>query len=203
MTKRVWRMSNIAAEAKPLSRDQIRDFSERTRIALGVNTDVYVDVEGLIDLVLPRMIPDFHYDVREAREMGEKHGEADPAQMRISLRKDVYEGMVQGKGRDRFTVLHEIGHLLLHQPDRIILNRMAGQEKLKAFRDPEWQADCFAGEFLAYYGFIGQFESPAQMSDAMGISLKAARYQWKKYHLVDGSSATNINVKEAVLMKNV
>ncbi len=174
-------MSIIAAEAKPLSKKQIRHFVGGVRGALGISNHVCVDVEQLIDIVLPRAIPQFHYDVREPSYMADKHGEADPADMRISLREDVYDGMVAGNGRDRFTVLHEIGHLFLHQSDRIVLNRQTSHEKLKAYKDPEWQADFFAGEFLAFHGFVNRFSGPREMALAMGLSERAAQVRWSIY----------------------
>jgi Zn-dependent peptidase ImmA (M78 family) len=38
-----------------------------------------------------------------------------PQDSLIILREDVYEGAHAGNGRDRMTVAHEIGHLLMHK----------------------------------------------------------------------------------------
>lgn len=174
-------MSLIAAEAKPLSRKQIRDYSTRLRGWLGLDREPYVDVERLVDIVLPSVIPAFHYDVRTKGEMGDKHGEADPSDMRISLREDVYQGMVNGVGRDRFTTMHEVAHLLLHQPDRIILNRTTQTKALQAFRDPEWQANCLAGEFLGSHLFLSRYSNCYELADAVGLSYQAAEVQWSAF----------------------
>ena len=34
----------------------------------------------------------------------------------IKIREDVYERAIKGYGRDRFTLAHELGHFLMHQP---------------------------------------------------------------------------------------
>lgn len=49
--------------------------------------------------------------------MGAKHGETIPSENRIRIREDVYERACNGYGRDRLTMAHELGHLLLHRDD--------------------------------------------------------------------------------------
>ncbi len=172
-------MSMIALEALPLSRQQIRDFSTQIRKAVQMDDHPFMDVQSLIDFILPKIMPGFYYDVRSIQEMGEKHGEAAPSEGRISIRADVFDGMVAGVGRDRFTVAHEISHLLLHTPDRIVLNRRGGTPP--PFRDPEWQANCLAGELLAHHKFINQYSTVHEMARKAGISLPAAKVQWNAY----------------------
>ncbi|MAO54953.1 MAG: hypothetical protein CMM61_04555, partial [Rhodospirillaceae bacterium] len=72
-------------------------------------------------------------------------------------------------------VSHELGHLLLHQKDRLVLRRGTGAPK--AYKDPEWQAKCFAGEFLIAHTLVNQFSSLDEVASAFGVSVPAARVQ--------------------------
>ena len=69
------------------------------------------------------------------------------------LRPDVYDGLLDGDNRARFTTCHELGHLLLHSnvdSDFTASSqvRFFRKEELPPYRDPEWQADNFAGALL-------------------------------------------------------
>lgn len=172
-------MSNIGFEAKPISRVDIRHFATQVREVLGFKSIPYLDVEGVLDFVLPSVLPGFAYEVRPRSEMGTNHGLADPENRFISLREDVFVGMCDGQGRDRLTVMHEVGHLLLHTKDRIVLRRGTG--KPVSYCDPEWQASCFAGELLVAHTLISECGSPADAVDVFGVSNDAAVYQWRQY----------------------
>lgn len=102
-----------------------------------------------LENILPILIPDFQLEIVPREEMGNKHGETYPSKNLIRIREDVYMNAVEGNGRDRLTIAHEIGHLLLHDDDSIALCRLEPNEKLKPYEDPEWQADAFGGELLA------------------------------------------------------
>lgn len=63
----------------------------------------------------------------------------------ITFSNDTYEKACNDDPRARFTVIHELGHILLAHTRT--LNRDNGQ-KIKAYEDSEWQANQFAAEFL-------------------------------------------------------
>ena len=172
-------MSGIGYQAKPLSRANIRDFAMRVRGALGLADRPYVNVELLIDFLMPKCFPGFSYDVWATAEMGNNHGLARPDERFIILREDVYERACAGKGRDRLTVVHEVAHLLLHTKDRILLRRGTGEPK--RFCDPEWQANCFAGEFLVAHTMARQCGNPLEIERMFGVSPDAADFQWKRF----------------------
>jgi hypothetical protein len=74
---------------------------------------------------------------------------------RVYISPDIYEKMLNGDGRSRFTVLHEIFHVWRH---REYIRRMIKgnrhqalyrrKSEVRAYRDPEWQANQFAGRVL-------------------------------------------------------
>ena len=150
----------------------------QVREAMGFKNEPYIDVEAVLDFILPQALEEFSYDVSPSRKMGENHGLALPDQRSIILREDVFERACDGKGRDRFTVMHELGHVLLHGKDRIVHRRGTGQPK--TYCNPEWQADCFAGELLVAHTLIDGSMTPIQVAAKFGVSNDAASYQLRK-----------------------
>jgi len=106
--------------------------------------------------------------------MGAKHGETIPSENRIRIREDVYERACNGYGRDRLTMAHELGHLLLHRVETITLAREDGD--IPPYKDPEWQANAFAGELLGLYEYIKDM-SIIDIASHYGITEKAASIQ--------------------------
>lgn len=76
----------------------------------------------------------------------------------IRLRSDVWNGAKDGNPRFRFTVAHEVGHVVLHRSDLAKSRGCAFRDVLTAteklppevpiFCSPEWQANAWAGAFL-------------------------------------------------------
>lgn len=66
----------------------------------------------------------------------------------------VYDALGRDDGRARFTLAHELGHVVLHATQLQAMNRQIGELvlhrrfSLPAYRDPEWQADQFAAALL-------------------------------------------------------
>lgn len=109
--------------------------------------------------------------------MGTKHGETIPSENRIRIREDVYERACNGYGRDRLTMAHELGHLLLHRAETITFAREDGD--IPPYKDPEWQANTFAGELLAPYEYIKDM-SVIDIARYYGITEKAASIQRRR-----------------------
>jgi hypothetical protein len=137
----------------PLSRRKIELVAEHflSKVQPGcLGAPIPFDVERCLDVVLPRWgyQPDL-VDLGPGIE-----GLTDPINKLVRIPPHVHEKMVAGNGRARFTVSHEIGHVILHaqQVREIMVN--CGQDGLKrrsdinACRDPEWQANAFAAALL-------------------------------------------------------
>ena len=108
-------------------------------------------------------------------DMKNNHGETLIGKNTIKIREDVYERAYAGYGRDRLTIAHEIGHLILHKPENISLTR-ADNVAIPAYLNPEWQANAFAGELLAPYDVI-QGKSLMEISNTFGVTVDAAKIQ--------------------------
>ena len=168
-------MTNYAAA--PISRNAIRSLANQIRLITGFDTQPYFPILEFFELMIPKAIKDFNYEIVAKKEMPEKHGETFPSQKLIRLREDIYLGANRGNGRDRFTIAHEIGHLLLHQNNNVSLYRLEPHTRLKPYEDPEWQANAFAGELLMPIDIIKDM-SIDQIRKQCVVSADAARYQF-------------------------
>ncbi len=167
-------MSNYKASA--ISRNDIRAYVHKIRKMIGMENNLYFPVVKFLENILPILISDFQYEYPAVTEMGNLHGETYPSRNLIRIREDVYLGAVAGRGRDRLTIAHEIGHLLLHEDDAIALCRLDPGQKLKTYEDPEWQANAFGGELLAS-SYLIKGMSEAEVRLRCGVSSAAARCQ--------------------------
>lgn len=163
-------------KADAVSRQNIRDYVYMLKKKVGLENVLYFPILQFVENVLPVLVPDFQFEVVPKNEMGNKHGETYPSKNLIRIREDIYLRAAQGEGRDRLTIAHEIGHLFMHEDDAIALCRLAPNERLKPFEDPEWQADAFGGELLASSYLIEEM-SAYDVAKKCGVSMHAARVQ--------------------------
>ncbi len=165
-------MANYSYAAIALSRRNIEQFTEFIRTELGMRDHMFFPIIRLIELL--NHYEYLEFQILDRSEMGELHGEALVGDGIIRLREDVYDGAVHGNGRDRFTAAHELGHFFMHDPASISLARIHNNSKLPAYRNPEWQANEFAGALLMpAYGIVGL--SVEDIAVNCGVSRAAAR----------------------------
>ena len=174
-------MSEISSQARPLSIDNIRQFAQQTKDLLGFSGVARLPMARIIEFALPSILPTFVYDVKTLSAMGANHGIAMPDRDYIALREDVFEGASRGEGRDRFTVAHELGHLMLHQSENLVMPRRLPNARREPaiFCQPEWQADTFAAEFLMDSRLCDEIEDEIVMARTFGVSVSAARRRVK------------------------
>lgn len=129
----------------PKSRAEIRRLANTIRTLSGVRYDAPFPIMRFVELVLPKMFPGFAIEVLPMSEMGNKHGETLPDRRIMRIREDIYERACRG-GRDRLTVAHEVGHLLMHSGLTVAMARNVSD--YPAYESSEWQANAFAGELL-------------------------------------------------------
>lgn len=166
-------MSNSVV-ARPLSRKNIRDFAKKIRKDTGLDKCLFFPIIEFIELSLPIFDPCFELEIWSKENMGNCHGKTVPEEHRIILREDVYDNTINGRGRDRFTVAHELAHYLLHLSCNIGLARADGE--IKPYEDPEWQANAFAAELLMPANLIADM-SANLIQTKCGVSFSAASYQ--------------------------
>jgi IrrE N-terminal-like domain len=96
-----------------------------------------------------------------------------PERLLMQLRLSTYEGACRDDPRARFTVIHELGHILL-QHSRAF-NRSNAND-IRPFEDSEWQANQFAAEFLMPFDDIvnRRLTTPSELQLTYHVSAAAA-----------------------------
>lgn len=170
--------TNRGVEVKPLSREMIRALAAEVRDDWGTKAP-WFPIAEYVDLMLSRLYPRFVFHVATKEEMGKQHGLTIPDKGIVLIREDVYEGALNGIGRDRFTVAHEFGHLIMH--NGVTFGRQGPSTYHPIFTDAEWQADTFAGELLVSTEFCDGYINPGKISESCGVSLDAAGVMYDQF----------------------
>lgn len=172
-------MTDSFYRAAPMSAAQIEKGTWAIRSLLGM-TDPFLPVADLIEYGLAEIAPGYDYDVLDVAEMGARHGQVEPHRRVLTLRTDVYERILDNKGRDRFTGCHEVGHAVLHGGS---LNRLAPGVRPAIYCDPEWQANTFASAILMPEHMIRTIGSVSEVMNEFGVTRDAAEVRFRKLGL--------------------
>ena len=169
-------MSNYMVEAK--SRIDLRKLARILRKHLNLDDELYFPIVELLD-VFTEIFDDFNYEVVEDTVLSKKvHADTDIRTGHIRIKESVYNGACNGEGRDRMTIAHEIGHYFMLCFCGFKLERNFSDRKIPIFRDPEWQAKCFAGELMVPAHLVKGM-SKFEITRRCGVSFNAAHEQYK------------------------
>lgn len=181
-------MSGQSYEVPPLSRLDIRTAARKIRKVVcelegRPDDEPYFNIVRFLELTLPRHLDGFMLEVLSRtdmlREHGDVHAMAIPSESSIHVREDVWQGVEAGHGRDRLTLAHELGHLVLH--GKVGYARKLADHTVKPYRQSEWQADAFGGELLVAAHLVKQCASTAEVVHLFGVSEAAAQTQWRVF----------------------
>lgn len=178
-------MSGVVVEVPALSRPAIRVYVRQIHEMVRLEAPPFPIVR-FAEKGLRELIPGYEFEVAGREEMGDNHGLTYPDDLLIKIREDVYDGACRGMGRDRLTIAHEVGHLLLH--GRIGFARRVARDDIPAYRSSEWQANCFAGELLVPSWWVPG-RTAGEVAAVCKVSEEAAAYQIAK----SKKSATSSN----------
>lgn len=159
----------MKVHVKPLSRIQIRKIANELREISGFKNIKRFPIVHFIEWVIGDPNSPFNFEIVEFYEMPETYAVTDLQTGTIRIREDVYERAIAGYPRDLFTLFHELGHCILHQAEDVMFAR----GDVPAYRNPEWQADCFAAELMAPY-HLARGMSAKQIAKEFGMSMQAA-----------------------------
>lgn len=162
---------NVSAE--PLSRNKIRAITRELRTLLGLEKETFFPIVHFIEWVIANPDMGMEFEILTKDEMHDTYGTTNTGSNIMRVREDVYEGAIKGNPRDRFTLCHELGHYLLHQPENISYARGS----IPIYMTPEWQANTFAAELMAPYELVKSM-SIEEIMEKCGMSKQAATIQY-------------------------
>ena len=172
-------MTNYLVEAK--SRCDLQELANLLRQELGLEKCLYFPIVEILD-VLAEIDPKFNYEIVDDNELPENtHADTDILTGHIRIKESIYNAACEGKGRDRMTIAHELGHFFTLCLCGFKLERNFRKEGCPPYRDPEWQAKCFAGELLVPAHLVKDL-SPKQIAKQCGVSVDAAKIQYRHIH---------------------
>lgn len=164
--------------AKPTSIKEIRGVAKAFRQKCGLSQIQKFPACETFEYLLDKIFEKFEWEIIPDDQMSEE-GKTFAGAHKIEIRESVYIAACRGDGRARFTIMHEVGHFLLHSPDRIALCRLKPGEKLPPFEDPEWQANTFAAEILMDIDVVHGMDY-RQISKTCEVSFGAAKTRFHK-----------------------
>ncbi|WP_231462985.1 ImmA/IrrE family metallo-endopeptidase [Sphingomonas sp. URHD0057] len=164
-------MANNPIIVAPRSRKQIEEYALAVRRALGVSDGSAVDMLRLLELVLPRVLDEYSFEVVADRELGEAEATTSMTERSIKMGLTCYEAARQGQARYAFTLAHELGHLLMHTGSSA---QMARGNSVKPYVNAEWQADTFASAFLMPEGEVRRCSCVREILTRFRVSRRAA-----------------------------
>lgn len=170
-------------EVEPTSRCKLQRLTAYVREILHLENVVYFPIVEMLD-ILTIIDTEFSYEiVKDSILPSDIHADTDVQTRHIRIKESVYNGACEGNGRDRMTIAHEIGHYITLCVCGFKFHRRFSNEKLPAYRDPEWQAKCFAGELLMNLDHIKNMSVEEIMINC-GVSEAAAIYHYNLLHRV-------------------
>ena len=119
-----------------------------------------------------------HFEVVKDSDLGDDDARTYPDQGKILLRESVYDGAALGDPRARFTMGHELGHLVLHRD--IPFARANIKSPPKIYQNSEWQADVFASHLLMPAPLLKGYMHPEDVMRDFSVSYSAANTRLRK-----------------------
>lgn len=157
---------------------EIHQVANWFRSELKIEQQEKIDIVAVIEKILCNLIKFTNFEVCDKLEMGDAEGLTCPQGTFIKIREDVYDKACRGDGRARFTLAHELGHLILHR--NVAMARAQKSDALPVYQLAEPQANQFAACLLMPMQLILANDSADDLIERFGVSREAANYRLSK-----------------------
>lgn len=167
---------------EPKSRNDLRELAMIFREEVGLEDCIYFPIVEYMEQMMPKLFPNFNYEIVPDEDLPKnKHATTEIDIVNntgtVKIKQSVYDGACEGNGQHRMTIAHEvIGHFIPLCVMGFKLSRSFETDDVPAFRDPEWQAKCLAGEFMIPKHLVKDY-SIDQIVKECGVSKLAAKTQ--------------------------
>jgi len=167
-------MSNNGYDVPSISWAEIDDLTENLRRQYNQLNTPYFRILEILELVMSNDQKMFQIEVVSKDDMRTEYATTHQDGRHLRIREDVYIRASRGEGRARFTLAHELGHLIMHCCG-IEVFALASGEYVPAYRHSEKQADYFAASLLMPKKYFSASDTPELVQNRHGVSLDAAR----------------------------
>jgi Zn-dependent peptidase ImmA (M78 family) len=151
------------------------------RDTLGVADAWSPNVVRLLEIEVPKLIPEFGLVVRSDDEMADAEAYTEFNPPHIAVRGSVYYMAQREDGRSRMTFAHELGHLVMHPGAAKLRSTVAeANNQVRYFESAEWQARKFAALFLVPDHIALEFDSANELATGCHVSAQAAQIRFNE-----------------------
>lgn len=170
---------NYNYKVPPCSRKELRKFARRLKRKLGIEKEICCPIVELFEALASEGF--FNFEIVEEAEMPSAYAETLYRDKVIRLREDIYDMAVANIPFGRSTIAHELLHFFKHRNEEVVFLRSVDDIKSRrTYEDPEWQANCFAGELLVPKELV-QGMTVEEVMDKCKVSREMATIQLRHY----------------------
>lgn len=180
--------------ADPQTRIQIREKARSVRVYLRIENQKYINIVKVIeDLQNDRTlsyetlmdsdfdkVAKYYYPNITLKELLNMPAFTDMKENHIYIRENSYNKACDGDKVERMNLAHELGHIVMNITG-VKYELSTSLVTPEAYRDPEWQAKCFGGEFMMNKELVENL-SAEEIANECGITYKSANYQKSKWN---------------------
>ena len=153
---------------RPYAIVEIANFARLLRKLLGIHNRHGTNLLEIFAL-LQKAFPKLRLRIVANDMILRGEARAYPTSWIIKIRQGVLDGLLRGDPGARWTLAHELGHVLLQHPGRPFRDRCAATDVI------EREAHTFAAEFLAPREDVKKHQSAEKIQSICQISLEAAQ----------------------------
>lgn len=166
-------MSDFGFGVPPLSWAKIDDIVDNLRTRYGLVNRAYFPVVDLMELVMSNKLRMFDIEIVSREEMPSEYATTSHNGRLLKIREDTYLKACSGEGRARFTLAHELGHMIMHCCGVEVFALTSG-EHVPHYRHSEKQANYFAASLLMPKKDFDANDSVHTVMSRHGVSREAA-----------------------------
>ena len=157
--------------------EEIARIALRARAQLLLGETPKVSMIRVLEIGIPQLFPDYELHIDPPEQMGDVEAYVANFPPRTVVSEPVYKAAFADHKRSRFTLAHELGHLLLHL--KYLQNADGRSERSNSYNlsfvpRSERQANRFAVHFLMPASIVRRFPDPDRLSAACGVNRDVA-----------------------------
>lgn len=165
---------------QPRDKVWIHNIAENVRRKFCPDQITYFPIEHVVEFELDRVAEGFSLFIVPHIVLPEYEAAVHVRRKLFCISELTYRKVIERDPRARFTMAHELGHLVMHRNEgkKVALVTNSSGEM---YRDSEWQADVFAQALLISRENIRRLKSTEEAVSACRVSHRAAEMAFRYY----------------------